>query len=176
MKGDKMYWYVYKCKHSGKDGRGHKKGDKPGCGMPQIRKVKNIDLGLNPEVSILGSPCSNCGKKTRFGLGDVEFMQRYSMFSATRQDIANNRKRTLHQNWFNEQKRMEKNLKQNPHGYAQTDNETPKKIHESIRSEGKSEKKSEGVFSRTNPEPFERIASTIEHFLNDQNPTSEVSE
>ena len=98
------------------------------------------------------------------------------MFSVTRQDTANNRRRTLHQNWFNEQKRMEKNLKQNPHGYAQTDNETPKKIHESIRSEGKSEKKSEGVFSRTNPEPFERIASTIEHFLNDQNPTSEVSE
>ena len=176
MKGDKMYWYVYKCKHSGKHGRGHKKGDKPGCGMPQIRKVKNIDLGLNPEVSILGSPCSNCGKKTRFGLGDVEFMRDYSMFSVTRQDTANNRRRTLHQNWFNEQKRMEKNLKQNPHGYAQTDNETPKKIHESIRSEDKSEKKSEGVFSRTNPEPFERIASTIEHFLNDQNPTSEVSE
>jgi hypothetical protein len=180
MKGDKMYWYVYKCKHSGKDGRGHKKGDKPGCGMPQIRKVKNIDLGVNPEVSILGSPCSNCGKKTRFGLGDVEFMRDYSMFSMTRQDTAIIRRRTLHRDWFNEQKRMEKNLKQNPHGYAQTDNETPNKIEESIRSKPKLEKKSEGVFSGKygdqNAKSFESIANSFEEILNNQNPTSEVSE
>jgi len=144
MQGDKMYWYVYKCKHSGKNGRGHKKGDKPGCGMPQLRKVKNIDLGLNPEVSILGSPCSNCGKKTRFGIGDVEFMRDYSMFNVTRFNIANNQRKKLHYDWVNEQKRMKKNLKQNPHGYAQMDNDQPNKIEEIISSKDKSEKNEQG--------------------------------
>ena len=148
MKGDKMYWYVYKCKHSGKDGRGHKKGDKMGCGMPQIRKVKNIDLGLlaydGETVSILGSPRSNCGKKSRFDIGCIEYCNNSSMFRVTRRDFAYSRKMVLHKQWRIEEKRKAEMLKRNPQGYAQMYNETPKKIEEIIRSEDKSEKKEEG--------------------------------